>query len=203
MSVNKSMIAVTVVVFAALISGSRAFAIDMAYDQTMTGSGNLNGVSFSNATITFELDGDTADITHPFSSVDSLAGTGTVTVQGFATATITDSAYHVFTNTSGFNGSAGGFSGSGGDYDDLISSSLANYNLVGAFGPITAPGNVSAPLGTGDIPTSLGILDISSAGSTETFAATVVPEPSSIGMVTIGGIGLLARRRHRPRSVAR
>ena len=70
----------------------------MQYRQTMIGTGALNGSPFTNATITFELDGDTANITTPSGTVHRLAGTGTVTISGVTFADL-DSNYHVFTNT--------------------------------------------------------------------------------------------------------
>ena len=192
MRFDRARLALATGVLVLVMIGSNAVAGNMVYDQTMTGSGTLNGASFANATITFELDANTVNIIHP-NNIDKVFGTGTVAISGVGREAILDPGYYVFTNGSGSFGPVGGVSGTNGDYYDIASNSLGNYDLVGDFGPITAT-NGSYGLQTGNIPTSGGTLDISSADTTEMFVAAAVPEPASVGLIGLAPLLLLNRR---------
>jgi hypothetical protein len=173
------------------ITSAAARADQMEYFQTMTGSGNLSGTPFSNATITFEVDADTNNITHPYPTDNHLNGTGTVTISGLGTYADLDAGYHVFVNSAGADGPTAGMSATG-DYYDMVAPAFSTYDLIGDIGPVAATSVSSMAFAIPAISTSGGTLDISSAGANEAFSAVLVPEPAAVGIL---GLTALASRR--------
>jgi len=146
---------------------------------TGTGSGSLGGKSFTNATFSFTVTGDTANLQFPSccpGDVDTASGTPTsFSIAGFSAGTLKDT-QAIWTDTQGTVGIA---HFNDGDMIDLNSSMLRGYRLTTSVGPLTAvPSFVGACPGVdcASFASSLGPLMFSSV-STVTFTSTVTTTP--------------------------
>lgn len=171
-------------------------------------SGTLNGVAFSNQTLTVTLTADTANVLNcnpvaPFIVYDTGCGAAGPAIPasftlGGQTGTF-DQLFYEFNNT----GSDGLGIGIGGVETAYIAPFIGAsvYDMVSSFGPVSAAGGVSFN-GTG---TSLGALTANggeSSSSVTTFSAVLgaigVPEPGELGLFglgLLGALGLGLRRR--------
>jgi PEP-CTERM motif len=168
----------------------------VTYTETVTGSGSLGGTNFTNDLITVTGVGNTANIFNPVPTILAVPVQASVTVAGVGTADFTDSIL-MFVNPS----MGGGFSDTtnGLDVLDIVSKTVASYDLTTSFGLVSGPSFLTSygPLGT-----SLGSLSYS-VNSDVTFvavASAAVPEPSALvlsGIAASAGLGVCARRRNR------
>jgi hypothetical protein len=146
-----------------------AHAGQITYVVTMYGgSGVLDGTKFTNATVVATFTGDTSNITtYPGTTAPAIPVSGTVSVQGAGTDTLTDSPMYLLTYASAQLGPVVVFLDEGpggigwpypggcpdGDGPSSVcygigefvteSASLAGYNLTGPFGPILGSGGGS------------------------------------------------------------
>jgi hypothetical protein len=179
-----------------------AHADPVNYTLTGTMSGTLGATTFTDATVTFTFLGDTANtqsLGAGFFTND--IGSGTVTIGGLGTATVTSSTFGVIGSGLGSNGSAGFFDGS---FDVGISDpTLADYDLtapftdtsffVDGFSGVTGPESTSL----GDLTITDGDFQDPTTTFTASAVGSVVPEPSSFMLLGTGLAGLIgvARRR--------
>lgn len=189
-----------------------AEAIPITYTESATVSGSLGGVAFSDALMTITLTGDTANVM-PYSPLPSIllnVGTATVTIAGLGAATFNNpNGYTAIAVPPGvvvevstptfaiaqFDGPAlsDGFTHIVG----LEDSTLKDYGLASAFGPIAATGLPF--LGSEKYGTTRGDLVLTSGSDTVTFTATI-PEPSSLSLFGLGALALLSALRWRKHS---
>jgi hypothetical protein len=190
-----------------ILTATKPAAADLiTYTESFTGSGTLNGQAFNNATIVLTGTGDTADIQNfgPFYSNDQIAMSITI---GVSTVTFNDT-FNVFVNQS--QGSFG-FQDNNVDqeFTNINSPSFDSYNLGGPLAAVVVAG------GPGydsfyTYGTSGGSLKFTSASGPTTVSAapatTSTPEPSSLAIAGVGGLGmgywLLRRRRNALLSIA-
>ena len=177
-----------------------AMASPITFSISATGSGTLDGVAFSNETITFTEVTNTSDITttcftYSYPCAPDQAG-NTVTVGGVGYTISTDT--YFFDNSINVAGIA---------YEPYqaylsaeSSSPFATYGLTTALA--SAPYTLYT-VGSTDLATSGGALDITSFSGEATFSAVLgsptsaVPEPGSLGLMLAGAIPLAALRMRR------
>ena len=193
--------AVAVLAFAA-----PAMASPITYTEVGTGSGTLDGTSFTNELVTITMTGDTTNIIDgsptPFNSV----GTTTVTVSAVGTDTLTDAFAFVNQNTPSTAGFADALMSPDSTADlpvinSTVNSVFSSYAL-GAIGPTSGPSLRNlATFATGS-----GTFYLSSMGETTFCAASTVGSCSPVSAVPLpatlplfatglGALGLLGWRR--------
>lgn len=195
---------------------STSQAAPIIYTVALTASGSLGGQAFTNAAVTVTLVGDTAGVLQPLPvDLPELLvnpGTATVTVAGLATATFNDPGGYavlafpvipgeiplpsvgIWENIDLQEDHGVGIVGIGG-------ASLAGYNLQS---PLVFSGAASGGATEGGNPfaysTNLGAFVITSTGDEGTLTVTLptqVPEPTSLSLLGVGGLSLLAAMRRR------
>lgn len=183
---------------AAVFGVGQAQAAEMIFTETTTASGSLNGVTFTNALVTFSGSADTSGVYSPFAGayrIDNISLS--VTVQGLGTAHFTDDMFVVSNQTNHFVG----FGDVTYSYDGLlVTGQVANagYDLSTPFGPVTGKAVTGLPE---PYATDQGVFGISyrpPGSGTATFQATLapVPEPSTWLLMTGGlaALGAVLRR---------
>jgi PEP-CTERM motif len=168
----------------------------VTYTETVTGSGSLGETNFTNDLITVTGVGNTANIFNPLPTILAVPVQASVTVAGVGTADFTDSIL-VFVNPSmggGFTDTTNGL-----DVLDIVSNTVASYDLTTSFGLVSGPSFLTSygPLGT-----SFGSLSyiVNSDVTFVAVASAAVPEPSALvlsGIAASAGLGVCARRRNR------
>jgi hypothetical protein len=167
-----------VLVFAAVATTTLALgfaapaaASPIEYTETVTGSGTLNGTTFTNDLISITAFGDTTGVIMPAGGFFVNPGVAaTVTVSGVGSDTLPNAVVFVFQGPP--LGPSAGFADSvqNAAILDTVDSAFSTYTLNTAIGPITGPnfGQSSTTTGSG------GSFQILSAGDS-TF--TAVPGP--------------------------
>ena len=168
------------------------------YTLSAIGSGSLGGTPFSLVPFTITATAESSQISNPFIGFYKVPTTNaTVAVSGFSTATFT-LATNLFLNSdpSQIPTPAVGISAIAGfDILDVVSSSLAGYQLDAPKGPITGPALFNKSSTTGDFfATTSGNFGLE-AVSTATFQATNIPEPSTAALLVIGCVVALVAHR--------
>jgi PEP-CTERM motif len=173
-----------------------AQAAPITYTLSGTGSGSVNGTSFTNQAFTIMGVGDTVDLTtvsadkFPAVPLSSMS----FTMSGFGTATPSNQMYMV-----NLYNLAADFLGFGnvsiGDGEVFFAAGSGAWDLVSSFGPVSA-----TSAGSGYLPTNLGTVQLSGYTGPTTFTATLgssaVPEPGTFAMLALGlSLSLVARRR--------
>ena len=172
------------VIFLSTLAAGVLSAGPITYTFTGPGStGTLNGVGFSNQTVTFSLTTDTGSISSGYTPL--MTGIP-FSVSGFPSGTITDGVqigicagcvvfqaptiFAVFVN----------------------SIDLVGYDLKSPIGPITS--NQATDERYGDLDTSAGTLAVTNP-VTWTFAATTAtPEPTTFGIMLLGTLAIAAKK---------
>jgi PEP-CTERM motif len=185
----------------AIVAIGPVLAAPVTYTEQGTGTGSLDGVAFTNASILLTMINDTTDVVSgPTPATVSITGTATVNVNNGPSETFTDPVT-VFSRTIGPSHIAG-FGGPVGTASILntVNPIFATYDLTTSIGPISGFDG-SIPF---TFPTSSGDFRIDNAqGRTTIFTAVVspaVPEPSSLTLlgIALASVALLRRRRAQP-----
>ncbi len=183
---------IRVILWTTLVLASAAFAAPITYTISTTAGGTFNGGSFSDNTITFTQVSDTSLVGTCF-GIDfcpPVSTTNTVSIQGIGTFTVTDSTVF-FDNPNG----VAGFDDTGVDALTEDDSAFKTYNMQTALGPIFDTADASSFVG---ISTTGGNLSFTGNSLDATFTAvtgTATPEPGSVGLIMVGAIALLVRRK--------
>lgn len=165
----------------------------ITYTFSGTGTGDLNGNNFTNASFRVTVIGDITNI-FPFlpGTLDIVNLPATIEISGLGTVNFSNPVY-VFNNQPNTVVGFGDYTDMDfqGDFWDQSSNLLATYGLNTSFGPITT----TQPTFAIFTDTNRGFLSLEQTGSA-TFQASLasVPEPSSAVLLCLG-IASLARPR--------
>ena len=200
-----------VVVLAAIgILSGIASAAPIVYTLTTTATGTLGASTFTDASVTVTLTGDTSNIAFgpsPLNAFPVNPGSATIDISGLGTSTFTDSIEILSSfDTLVFGGvSAVVIAQLDNPSGDSVSGialeegpAFFGYSLQGPFGPISGSGGAGS--GPANIfPTTAGNLQytIQPSDGPSTFTASLVPEPTSMMLLGAGLLGLIGIRRTR------
>jgi hypothetical protein len=182
-------------IFVSALAASWAIADPITYTMTATATGNIAGAAFTDAAITVTSIADTSDVfvasgTAPNINYEVIAGSSTISIAGFGTATFTDPTYWYDPNGAGDIIFGDATVGNGILGFTRLFAGLETYNLQSSFGPVSSPFDFETSVFNNfqNIPTSEGLLSL--VASNDTFTAvTAAPEPATF---FIAGLGLLA-----------
>jgi hypothetical protein len=178
----------------AALTAAAACAGTITVTESMVTSGTLDGTAFTSKLVTVQLTGDTASVimTSPV-LFELVAGGTTVNVAGVGSDTFTD-AMVAFSNQTGFGGIFDHVSGFA--VIDNVNAGFASYALNTSIGPLsgTSAGNPGTAFATAG--GSLVLNGPFNIDHPATFTAVVTtPEPGTLGLLGMAGIGLMMIRR--------
>lgn len=194
-----------------LTCGAQVQASNMIY--TMSGgtfSGSLNGVSFTSATYSITATADPANVqtgTFMGQPLYSLLATPSITINGFAPATLTASDWKVMSLD--LNNISAGESvvifgqllANTPDFELTFPNGSGLYNNFSTPATYNSQGDFAVGSGSNSLATSAGALLVTANSGTGTgvgvFTVVAVPEPSTYALTAIatGVMTYLARRR--------
>jgi len=187
----------------AVLCASAISASTIVVDMSFTGSGSVNGVDFTDQTVTLIATGNTASVTESAGVFNLIPTTFTIEVSGFGTGT-----YTVNPETAIYSNEAANVAGFEllFDYLNFDSSAFSTWNLQTSIGPVSG---LDPDLTNGDIfgstgvETSIGLIEVTSAESgsgsiSATINASAVPEPRETTILLgLAGAVLVASRRRK------
>jgi len=199
----KRIVVVLASIFVLLAVAMPGSAASITYTFSGTGTGDLNGVPFTDTAFTITSQANTGSINPAcFTGVYCVrSNPATIAIAGFGPATFT-TATEVFDNISGVLGFERWFDMP--DLLDLSNPAFVTYNLATSIGPIFVPTPFSVNqwnCSDGCVNTTQGILNFS-AISNVTFTASTgpaVPEPATLTLLGLGYLAVGAARRLRRR----
>lgn len=178
----------------------QAKAVEIDFVQSAVGFGTIGNTNFSNTPFTITAIGDTANrlafntsgtsgfsIQHSSCSI-TIGSLGTFQFQ-FATRTFVNNNFKMI-GLANFHPLSP--TGSTDLFDGLMDNSFATWDMLSSIGPST--GNVFVAFLDNSEPTSGGMLTMTVPGGPMTFSATIVPEPATVVLLVLGGLGLLTCR---------
>jgi hypothetical protein len=171
-----------------LLGTGYAHAEIILYTGSVTGSGSLDGIDFTNSTVTLMFTADSSAITQPISGIFAVDAISTIVQVGANSDTLLGS-YHLFDYQGGaeVGFSSGTVVSGGANILTVTDVAFSGYNLATFIGPITNSGSVSL----GGYPTSSSGLVLDSTTGNLTFtAASPAPEPAAIFLMGFGLFGV-------------
>lgn len=175
-----------------VLTPAQAPADMLMFTHTGSGSGSLDGEPFplSDFIITAYVD---TDDRQGFSSgwfIDHLSAS--ISIEGVADVDFLTATRHFVNNS----GQLVGFSRAGSSGADLFNGpshpDFGTWDMLGPIGPISGTGYLLQWTNY-DVHTTGGILVFADGSSDAVF--TAVPEPATLGMLVVGGLALMLRRR--------
>jgi hypothetical protein len=181
-----------------VVAANVAFCSPIIFTFTGVATGTLGVTAFTNASFTVSSLTDTSQVTLLGTTYQVQVSSSSVSIAGFATGTFTGPTYWgspqnssdmIFANSP--ISIATGLLG-------ITKVELLGYDLTSAIGPLLSALDFESAVfhNFQNIPTSQGLLTLVAAS--DTFTATIVPEPLSTLLVGVGLAGLLFRHLLRP-----
>jgi hypothetical protein len=177
-----------------LLLSAGAEADILTVTQTGSGSGDLNGVAFPTSSFTITSILDTGHRVSFAGESHINATSASIAISGLGSFNFTTPTLIFVSNTLPGPGISRVIGGTGGDlFDGPTDPAFSTWDMLTAIGPISGDGELQQWDIT-PVNTSGGVLRFDNGHAGATFTATIVPEPSSVVLLTLGGLTLRRRR---------